>query len=42
MDNYSLNNKGCLRKCRRSKKPMRNIRSEWVVGKNRKWKWRRK
>jgi hypothetical protein len=38
MDNYSLNNKDCLGRCRRSKKAMINIRSEWVIGKNRKWK----
>jgi hypothetical protein len=38
MDNYSLNNKDCLGRCGRSKTAMRNIRSEWVVGKNKKWK----
>jgi hypothetical protein len=38
MDNYSLNNKDFLGRCRRRKKAMRNIISEWVVGKNRKWK----
>jgi len=30
-----------LGKCKKSKKAMRNIRSEWVVGRNIKYKWRR-